>query len=95
MLLDELAEAVVDGTRKQYMESITSVLLLIVNDLGIRKLPMTAAVDFQEIILRRHGRATTLLTSKSSGRLCYSFHRDLGVGKTNEAFVAEMDRVMI
>ena len=48
-LLDELAEAVVDGTRKEYMESLTTVPLLIIDDFGMRKLPLTAAEDLLEI----------------------------------------------
>ena len=63
VLLDELAEAIVDGTRKQYMESITTVPLLILDDFGMRKLPHTAAEDLLEIVMRRYERASTLLTS--------------------------------
>lgn len=63
VLLEELAEAVVDGTRKQYMESVSTVPLLIIDDFGMRKLPMTAAEDMLEIIMRRYERASTLLTS--------------------------------
>ena len=63
VLLDELAEAVVDGTRKQFMESVASVPLLIIDDFGMRKLPHTAAEDLLEIIMRRYERASTLLTS--------------------------------
>lgn len=63
LLLEELAEAVIDGTRKQYMESIASVPLLIIDDFGMRKLPMTAAEDLLEIIMRRYERTSTLLTS--------------------------------
>ena len=63
ILLDELAEAVVDGTRKKYMESIATVPLLIIDDFGMRRLPPTAAEDLLEIIMRRYERASTLLTS--------------------------------
>jgi DNA replication protein DnaC len=63
ILLEELAEAVVDGSRKQYMESIASVPLLLIDDFGMRKLPHTAAEDLLEIIMRRYERASTLLTS--------------------------------
>ena len=63
VLLDELAEALVDGTRKQYMESIATVPLLILDDFGMRKLPQTAAEDLLEIVMRRYERASTLLTS--------------------------------
>ena len=63
ILLEEVAEAVLDGKRKQYMESISSVALLIIDDFGMRKLPQTAAEDLLEIVMRRYERASTLLTS--------------------------------
>ena len=63
VLLEDLADAVVDGTRKQFMESLTTVPLLIVDDFGMRKLPLTAAEDLLEIVMRRYERASTLLTS--------------------------------
>ena len=62
-LLDELAEATLDGTRKEYMEWLVSLPLLIIDDLGMRKLPPTAAEDLLEIVMRRYERASTLLTS--------------------------------
>jgi DNA replication protein DnaC len=63
VLLEELADAVADGSRKQFMANLTSVPLLIVDDFGMRKLPMTAAEDLLEIVMRRYERASTLLTS--------------------------------
>ena len=63
ILLEEVAEATLEGTRKQYMESISSVALLIIDDFGMRKLPQTAAEDLLEIVMRRYERASTLLTS--------------------------------
>src|SRR3984893_1576633 len=63
VLLDDLAEAVVDGTRKEFMESVATAPLLIIDDFGMRKLPLTAAEDLLEIIMRRYERASTLLTS--------------------------------
>jgi DNA replication protein DnaC len=63
VLLDELADAIVGGTRKEFMESLTSVPLLIIDDFGMRKLPLTAAEDLLEIVMRRYERASTLLTS--------------------------------
>src|SRR5262252_6868580 len=63
ILLEELAEATLDGTRKQYMESISTVALLIIDGFGMRKLPHTAAEDLLEIVMRRYERASTLLTS--------------------------------
>jgi DNA replication protein DnaC len=63
VLLEELADATLDETRKDYIETVTTVPLLIVDDLGMRKLPITAAEDLLEIIMRRHERVSTLLTS--------------------------------
>jgi DNA replication protein DnaC len=63
VLLEELADAVVDGKRKQYLESLATVPLLIIDDFGMRKLPLTAAEDLLEIVMRRYERASTLLTS--------------------------------
>jgi DNA replication protein DnaC len=63
ILLEELAGATLDGTRKQYMEAVSAAALLIIDDFGMRKLPQTAAEDLLEIVMRRYERASTLLTS--------------------------------
>jgi len=63
VLLEELAEAAVDGTRKERLLDLATVPLLIIDDLGMRKLPHTAAEDLLELIMRRYERASTLLTS--------------------------------
>jgi DNA replication protein DnaC len=63
VLLDELADAVVDGTRKEYLQCLAAVPLLILDDFGMRRLPLTAAEDLLEIVMRRYERASTLLTS--------------------------------
>lgn len=63
VLLEELADAVAEGRRKQYMAELTLVPLLIIDDFGMRKLPLTAAEDLLEIVMRRYERASTLLTS--------------------------------
>jgi len=62
-LVDELADAQLAGTRKAYLALLTTVPLLIIDDLGMRKLPHTAAEDLLEIIMRRYERASTLITS--------------------------------
>ena len=59
------------GTRKEFMESVATVPLLIIDDFGMRKLPLTAAEDLLEIIMRRYERASTLLTSNT---LCGAPH---------------------
>jgi DNA replication protein DnaC len=62
-LLEEIADATLDGTRKDFFAELTAVPLLIIDDLGMRKLPHTAAEDLLELIMRRYERASTLLTS--------------------------------
>jgi DNA replication protein DnaC len=63
VLLDELGDAVTEGRRKEYMEEVSTVPFLIIDDFGMRKLPHTAAEDLLEIIMRRYERCSTLLTS--------------------------------
>jgi DNA replication protein DnaC len=62
-LVDDLADAQLAGTRKAYLAHVTTVPLLIIDDLGMRKLPHTAAEDLLEIVMRRYERTSTLLTS--------------------------------
>ena len=62
-LIENLADAVLDGTRKEQMELFSTIPLLIIDDLGMRKLPATAAEDLLEIVMRRYERTSTLLTS--------------------------------
>jgi DNA replication protein DnaC len=54
-LIEEIADATLDGTRKTYLADLA--------DLGMRKLPHTAAEDLLEVIMRRYERTSTLLTS--------------------------------
>ena len=63
ILLEEIAEASLDGKRKEYMELLATVPLLIIDDLGMRKLGPTAGEELLEIVMRRYERASTLLTS--------------------------------
>jgi len=63
VLIEELMDAVLDERRTKYMAELASVPLLIIDDLGMRKLPTHAAEDLLEIIMRRYERASTILTS--------------------------------
>jgi len=63
VLLEELADAQLAGTRKDYLTHVTTVPLLLIDDLGMRRLPHTAAEDLLEIVMRRYERASTLMTS--------------------------------
>jgi DNA replication protein DnaC len=62
-LIEEIADATLDGTRKHLLTDLATVPLLIIDDLGMRKLPATAAEDLLELIMRRYERASTVLTS--------------------------------
>lgn len=62
-LIEEIADATLDGRRKDYLAELATVPLLIVDDLGMRKLPHTAAEDLLELVMRRYERASTILTS--------------------------------
>lgn len=63
VLLEEIADATLDGKRKDYLAQMQKVPLLVIDDLGLRKLPSTAAEDMLEIIMRRYERTSTILTS--------------------------------
>jgi DNA replication protein DnaC len=63
VLLEELADATLAGTRRERLAKLAAVPFLIIDDLGMRKLPATAAEDLLELIMRRYERVSTLLTS--------------------------------
>src|SRR5258706_10831771 len=86
-LLGEIAEATIDGTRKQHMERLSTVPLLIIDDLGMRKLPPTAAEELLEIVMRRYERTSTLLTSN---RPVEDWGKLLG---DTEEVVSSLDRI--
>lgn len=62
-LLEDIAEATIAGERKQHLADLAAMPLLIIDDLGMRKLPATAAEDLLELVMRRYERTSTLLTS--------------------------------
>ena len=63
VLLEDLADAALAGTRRERLQKLAAVPFLILDDLGMRKLPATAAEDLLELIMRRYERVSTLLTS--------------------------------
>jgi DNA replication protein DnaC len=63
VLLEQLAEATVQNERRQTLDALAAAPLLLIDDLGMRKLPATAAEDLLELIMRRYERASTLITS--------------------------------
>jgi len=62
-LVEQLADATLLGERKEYLKQVGAVPLLIIDDLGMRKLPHTAAEDLLEVIMRRYERTSTIMTS--------------------------------
>jgi DNA replication protein DnaC len=63
VLIEELADAAIAGRRKELVHALAAPPLLIIDDLGMRKLPPTAAEDLLELIMRRHEHCSTLMTS--------------------------------
>jgi DNA replication protein DnaC len=70
------------------MLELTTVPLLIIDDLGLRKLPHTAAEELLEVIMPRYERASTLLTSN---RPVYDWGKLLG---DTAAVTALLDRLL-
>ncbi len=62
-LFEELVLAAALGERPALISRLTEVPLLIIDDLGMRKLPASAAEDLLEVIMRRYERASTIVTS--------------------------------
>lgn len=88
VLLEQLGEAAIDGTRRDAIEELATVPLLIIDDLGMRKLPSTAAEDLLELVMRRYERASTLITSN---RPVEDWGKLLG---DNAAVSAMLDRLL-
>ena len=65
-LIEEIADATLDGTRKKFLADLATVSLLIIDDLGMRKLPHTAAEDLLELIMRRYERVSTIMTTNQT-----------------------------
>jgi len=62
-LFEDIVLATALGERSALINQLTEVSLLIVDDLGMRKLPTSAAEDLLEVIMRRYERASTIVTS--------------------------------
>src|SRR5712672_496004 len=88
ILLEEIAEAALDGKRKEHMEVLATVPLLIIDDLGMRKLGPTAGEELLEIVMRRYERTSTLLTSN---RPVEDWGKRLG---DSAAITAMLDRLL-
>lgn len=63
LLFEEIALASISGTRADCMQALSEVPLLIIDDLGMRKPPASAAEDLLELMMRRYERTATVATS--------------------------------
>jgi DNA replication protein DnaC len=63
VLFEDLLLAGATNGRTEAIATYSEVPLLIVDDLGMRKLPASAAEDLLEIVMRRYERTSTILTS--------------------------------
>jgi DNA replication protein DnaC len=62
-LIGELKEAEAVGTQKFLLKTLREVELLIVDDLGMKKLPPDSAEHLLEVMMRRYEKASTIITS--------------------------------
>jgi len=62
-LFEELVLADATDERSDLVATLAEIPFLIIDDLGMRKLPASAAEDLLELIMRRYERASTLITS--------------------------------
>ncbi len=63
VLFEDLLLASATGERTHAIAAFSEIPLLIIDDLGMRKLPANAAEDLLEIVMRRYERTSTILTS--------------------------------
>ena len=63
VLFEDLVLAEATGERSNAIAALNDVSFLIIDDLGMRTLPASAAEDLLEIVMRRYERASTLITS--------------------------------
>lgn len=87
-LVQELLEADTPSARRQYVKDITRVNLLIIDELGMKKMPATAADDLLEIIHRRYQTSATII---ATNRVVSDWGTILG---DNSATSAILDRFL-
>ena len=58
-----MAEAQATGTRKELVAQLCKVDLLVLEDLGMKKLPPTAGEDLLEVFVRRYEKGSIILTT--------------------------------
>jgi DNA replication protein DnaC len=62
-LAQDMAEAEATGGRKELIDRLCKVDLLVLEDLGMKRLPPTAAEDLLEIVVRRYEKGAIIMTT--------------------------------
>jgi DNA replication protein DnaC len=62
-LVAEMAEADTPKSRRGYLAALIKANLLIIDELGMKKMPQNAADDLLEVIHRRHGNSSTIIAT--------------------------------
>jgi DNA replication protein DnaC len=62
-LAEDMAEAQATGGRKELVQRLCKVDLLVLEDLGMRRLPPTAGEDLLEVFMRRYEKGSIILTT--------------------------------
>jgi len=62
-LVQDMAEAEATGTRKELIAQLCRVDLLVMEDMGMKRLPPSAAEDLLEIFVRRYEKGSIILTT--------------------------------
>ena len=62
-LAQDMAEAEATGTRKETVAQLCKVELLVLEDLGMKHLPPTAAEDLLEVFVRRYEKGAVIITT--------------------------------
>jgi DNA replication protein DnaC len=60
-LLDEMSLAVAEGTRSDLMKKLIRVPLLIIDEFGMKRIPLSVSEDLLELFHRRYGQQSTVI----------------------------------
>jgi DNA replication protein DnaC len=61
--IEALADAEIGGLRRQFLAEMARVNLLILDEFGMKKLPLSAGEDLLEIVTQRYEKAATIVTT--------------------------------
>jgi DNA replication protein DnaC len=72
-LASDFAQAEATGARREFVQQLTRVDLLVMEDFGMKNLGASAAEDLLEIFVRRHEAVSTLITTNRPAQDCGAF----------------------